>query len=169
MRGRKRKLGYRKYLEKKSTRVPRPLMISLPLTSYTNGPVDLAVTLHSRITSLPLPPSWVIDNALKVPITLCKLRVRSGGCRPRTDILITLTIDANMKWVISFVHQAINPDNCSLLGALPPMLTSVTSVANAISLLNSSKICSGNSDSDFLKNWQQRSLTLHNSNGTCTF
>lgn len=162
MGGRKRRLTYRKYTEKKSTCTTVPLVISLPLSSYTDVPVDSIETLYTRVTSFPLPPTWIINNAAKTPISICKLRISSGI---RADILITLTINAEKDWVISFIHHNINPDNCSLLNKLPSTLSSVDSIISTLSLIDSSKVCLGNSDPSFLTSWQHRSLTLHNASG----
>lgn len=164
MGGRKRRLTYRKYMEKKVAHRTTPLMISLPLSAYTDAPVDSIEILHSRISSLPLPPTWVVSNAAKSPLTICKLRV-SENLQPRADILVTLTIDPEKGWAVSFIHKHTNPDNCMLLSKLPSTLSSVHSISSTLSLIDSCKVCPGNSDSTFLESWQQRSLTLHNSSG----
>ena len=84
----------RKYSEMKSSHAIQPVVVSLPLSSYMDGPVDSAEVLY---ISFPLPPTWIIDNVTKVPLTLCLLHVSSGSLAPRADILITLTIISDSK------------------------------------------------------------------------
>ena len=143
MGGRKRPLAYRKYAERRNGHSTEPLVVSLPLSSYDTGPVESLVTLYQRIASLPLPPSWVVSNTANIPITLCKLRVTSQTQPPRADVLITLTINAQKEWVVSFIHQDIDPSNCPLLSNLPPTLPSVSSITNTLCLFNSSRVCVG--------------------------
>ena len=155
-------MAYRKYIERKTTRSTKSLVVSLPISSYVDAPVESTEILYTRITSaLPLPSNWIIDTATKVPITLCKLRISSESLPPRADILITLTITADKRWAVSFIHRSIDSSNCSLLSVLPPTVSSVAFIRSFMSLMDSSKMCLGNSDPTFLANWQQRSLTLH--------
>ena len=165
MGGRKRCLSYRKYTERKVARTSAPLPVSLPLSSYTDAPLNSIEVLHARLSTLPLPPSWVINNAAKAPITLCKLRISSGNLLPRADVVVTITINPDNPWTVAFIHDSVNPSNCSLLSTVHSTLSSITSVQRVLSLIDSSRICQGNPDSSFLESWQQRSLTLHNSTG----
>ena len=70
-----------------------------------------------------------------------------------------------MDWVVSFIHESVIASNCQLLSELPHKITSAASVTSILHLMDSSKVCLGNSDPLFLKNWQERSLNLHNSRG----
>ena len=144
---------------------PSTLMVSLPLSVYIDAPADSVDILHTRVTSLPLPPAWIVNNAAKTPLSLCKLVMNSGDIQPRARVLVTLTLKADKTWVVSFIHSDINPDNCPVFDRLPPTLTSVSSIRHALSLIDSNKVCSGNSDLSFIASWNQRSLTLHNTSG----
>ena len=84
MGGRKRRLTYIKYSEKKSSATTSTLTVSLPLSNYVDPPVDSVDTLHTRIVSLPLPPTWIVNNATKTPLSICKLHVNSEDLHPKT-------------------------------------------------------------------------------------
>ena len=166
MGGRKHRLCTLKYSERrKSKRVTIPRVVSLPLSSYINGHVTSTVALHSRLASLSLPQTWIVSNATTSPISICKLRISSGDMPPRADVLVTLAIHADMKWSISFIDRNIDPKNCSLLEKLPSSLSSISSIRSAITAIDCSKICVGNSDDTFIVSWHRRSLTLQNFDG----
>ena len=163
MGGKKHRLTSRKYSVRNYTNTSVSLVVSLPLAAYADAPVQSVGALCTRITSLPLPPTWTI--ASRTPLSICKLQINSEDAQPRASVLVTLTIRADQTWVVSFIHQAINPDGCVVLSRLPPTFLSADSIMHGLSLINSSKVCLGNSDQSFITSWKQRSLTLHNSTG----
>ena len=119
-----------------------PLTVSLPRSCYNDAPTTNASTLGTRIASLPqLPPTWVVSST-SVPITLCKLRNYNRTNHPlRVDVPLTLTVDADLKWSLSFLSPKLDPSNCRLLSDLPGHIHSVSSLLSVISLLDSSNMC----------------------------
>jgi len=96
-----------KYIERRKSTVSR--IVSLPLSSYIDGHVNSTKALYSRLTSISLPSTWIISNVTSMPITLCKLVMSSNNMSARANVLITITIHANMKWDISFIHSVSTP------------------------------------------------------------
>lgn len=141
-----------------------PLSVSFPISSYLNGQVADCGTLHNRLTSSPLPPTWVI-NEHKTPVIISKLRTFHELSPPRVDVVITLTISAELNWSVSFTNSKLNPMNCDLLQELPAVISNVSSVQRIFSLVDSSKVCIGNPDSNLIEMWQTRTMTLHGCNG----
>ena len=70
-----------------------------------------------------------------------------------------------MVAVIDEYLMQLDPGLCPLLSGVPSALTSAAAVCSLLRLLNSTKICIGNPDTQFLDIWKQRSLTLHGSSG----
>lgn len=135
-----------------------PLTVLLPIESYFEGRVQSSVTLHSRLTSVPLPSSWSIAST--DPLTLCKLRLRQEG---QADVTTTINISAELGWTVFYSDKELTSASSPLLTELPHKLVSVTAVYSLMSLLDSARVCVGNSDDKFLKLWHHRALTLHGS------
>ncbi len=138
-----------------------PLTVSLPIESYLGGHVQSSAALLSRLSSLSLPPSWIVAST--EPLTLCKLRVQQEGQASRADVTTTISISSQLGWTVFHSGKELTPTSCSLLSELPFELTSVTAVRHLITCLDSTKMCAGNSDEKFLKLWHHRTLTLHGS------
>ena len=49
-----------------------PLLVSFPITSYLGREVD-ATALHARLKFFGLPPTWIILDAPKIPVTLMQI------------------------------------------------------------------------------------------------
>ena len=178
MGGRKFRLSHRKNKERKQrlkknkslvVSIPRELVtitsfkLSFPISVYAEGTVSSLESLSSRLVSLPLPDSWIVAN--KRPLTLCKLRVQHDPSSARADVSMSLGITDQLQWSLSLTNKQLDPSLCPLLSGMPPALTSATIVCSLLRLLNSTKICVGNPDTQFLNIWKQRSLTLHGSSG----
>lgn len=141
-----------------------PLTVSIPASIYFSGPVMDVDTLRNRIASFPLPVYWIVDTAA-IPITLCKLNTYREKLPPRTSVFITVSIDGNMKWDVSFIQTKLNPKNCFLFKELPATISSVSCISTIVSLVDSCTVCEGNPDTDIIEVWRQRFLTLHGCNG----
>lgn len=141
-----------------------PLTVSIPASVYLSGPVMDVDTLRNRIASFPLPANWIVDTTA-VPFTLCKLCTYREKLPPRVSVFITVSIDGNMKWDVSFIQSKLNPKNCFLFEELPATISSVSCISIIMSLVDSCTVCEGNPDTDIIEMWRQRSLTLHGCNG----
>lgn len=139
------------------------LTVSLPLTSYLDSHVTALVDLHSRLSQHRLPSSWTLTS--RSPLTLCKLRVQlaeQGSC---VDVIAVITIKSDFEWTLSFMNHQLTPTMCPVLSQVPSKIASISSVHSMISLLESVKVCTGNTETRFIELWQHRSLTLHGSLG----
>ena len=138
------------------------LTISLPVASYISGLVHSSETLGTRLAaSLVLPPLWMTNSS--APLTLCKLRVGQEEQASRPDITTIIRLSDNLEWTLFIFGKELCPQSCPLLRELPLQLTSVAAVGDMMRLLDSTKLCVGNSDEKFLELWHHRSLTLHGS------
>ena len=72
MRGKRQCLTHRKYINSTRTYTKIPRVVALPLSAYIDGHVDSAEALFSRLSILPLPSTWVINNSTSTPISICK-------------------------------------------------------------------------------------------------
>ena len=136
--------------------------LSLPLSLYLNGHVGTVDSLHSRLLSQSLPDSWVVSS--KSPLTLAKIRVQCQSPSARVDVAFTLSVCDDLNWSLLLFTLPLEPASCPLLQAIPTTLKSAAAVCSLMRLINSTKICIGNPDKNFLDQWRQRSLSLH---GTC--
>ena len=98
-----------------------PLTVSLPIESYFGGCVQSSVALHLRLTSLPLPSSWIIAST--DPLTLCKMRLHQEG---QANVTTTISIDGELGWTVFFSGKELTPTSCPLLAKLPHKLDSVS-------------------------------------------
>ena len=147
--------------------IPRNLItissfkISFPVAVYRDGSISSVDQLYSRLTSFPLPKSWIFASSK--PLVLSKVRVN-----PRTtqaDVLFTLTIDDQLKWSLFLHNVSVDLNRCPLLRAVPHALNSASFVHKVLNFVDTSKMCTGNSEQRLLDQWQRRSLTLHGSYG----
>ena len=83
----------------------------------------------------------------------------------RVDVSMSVGVTDQLQWLLSSTNKQLDPGLCPLLSGVPSALTSATAVCSLLRLLNSTKICVGNPDTQFLDIWKQRSLTLHGSSG----
>ena len=133
--------------------------VSIPLTSYIDGHVVSSDALCHRLSSQPLPPLWMI---VCTPLTLCKLRVQQQEQASKADITISI-VSVNLEWILHFLKQELTPSKCPLLRELPMKLTNVTAVVRMMALIDSAKLCAGNSEEKFFGLWHHQALTLHGS------
>ena len=149
--------------------IPRELVtitsfkLSFPISVYAEGTISSLESLSSRLASLPLPDSWIIANTR--PLMLCKLRVQNDPSSARADVSMSVGVTDHLQWSLSLTNKQLDPGLCPVLSGVPSALTSATAVCSLLRLLNSTKICVGNPDTQFLDIWKQRSLTLHGSSG----
>lgn len=141
-----------------------PLCVSLPISSYRDAPCADVNTVRSRIKSCsPLPPTWVVNDT-DSPLILCKLKTFQL-LPPKINVSVTLSINDQLQWSVSFLQTKLDPTNCCILNGLAATVSSVSSLVTILSHIDSSKVCVGNPDTDILEMWHQRSLSLHGSNG----
>jgi hypothetical protein len=183
MGGRKFRLSRRKNEERKRqlkknkplvVSIPRELVtitsfkLSFPISVYTEGNISSLESLSSRLASLSLPDSWIIANTR--PLTLCKLRVQhEPSSSARADVSMSLSVTDQLQWSLSLTNKQLDPGLCPLLSGVPLTLTSAATVCSVLRILNSTKMCIGNPDKQFLDIWKQRSLTLHGSLGKSSY
>ena len=136
--------------------------ISIPVSAYREDLWYSLSKLCSRLSSTPLPKSWVI--CATKPFILSKVCVNTQTMN--SDILFTISIDAGMKWSL-FIQQALlDSRRCPLLQKVPVLtLNSVGTVRKLLSIVDALKICRGNPEKKFLDQWKQRFITLHSSSG----
>ena len=63
------------------------------------------------------------------------------------------------------MSKTLTSMQCPLIGQCPVRLNSVATVHNAIRLLDSSKICVGNSDNYLISQFLDDDVTLHKTSG----
>lgn len=151
----------RKRRREKKEQLVSPLTVSLPIEFYFGGHVQSSVALLSRLPSLPLTSSRTVAST--DPLSLCKLRSQQEGQSSRADVTISVGISSELGWSVFYSGKELTQTSCLLLAALPHELTSAAAVCHLMSVLDSAKVCAGNSDEKFLKLWHHRALTLHGS------
>ena len=153
--------------------IPRELVtitsfkLSFPISVYAEGTISSLESLSSRLASLPLPDSWIIAKSR--PLTLCKLRVQLDSSSARADVSMSVGVTDQLQWSLSLTNKQLDPGLCPLLSGVLSALTSATAVCSLLRLLNSTRICVGNPDTQFLDIWKQCSLTLHGSSGKSSY
>ena len=152
--------------------IPRNLItisafkISFPVSMFRDGAISSVDQLHSRLTSLSLPKSWMFASVK--PLVLSKVRVKPQTTQ--ADVLFSLTIDDRLEWSLFLQNVSLDFRRCPLLRRASLTLNSASAVHDLLNFIDTSKICNGNREKKFLDQWHQRSLTLHGSYGSvCAF
>ena len=129
-----------------------PPIVSLPLSLSLHEHISDADTLCTRITSILLPSTWIV-NSTRMPITLCKLQTRYNQLPLKVDVLVTLSVNSELKWDMALIHYNLNPMNCFLFGKFPSTVSNVSCIIDMMSIIDSCTVCVGNPDNNILKMW----------------
>ena len=81
------------------------------------------------------------------------------------SIIIGITIGCDLLWHITFLSNTLTSMQCPLIGQCPVQLNSISAVHNVIRLLDSSKICVGNSVNYLVSQFLDDDVTLHKISG----
>ena len=136
--------------------------VSLPRSIFTTSRVCSVKRLQSWVLAVGLPSSWVDvskhDGDMS-SLVLCK--VEHQPTHTRAAVSFTLTVADDFKWSLGVTLQKLqlNVENCELLSATPKLLDSSSHIHQLLSLLNSSKICRGNSSAKYLRLMEHRAQT----------
>jgi len=135
-------------------------------------PIPRQVTadvIHSQVTTLMSSssftdshPSWKIATA-DPALTLCKLEVQQLSSSEALcgRVMMSLSINAELKWTVHYLQHQLTAANCPLLSSLPDTISNVAEIVQIIKTLDAAKYCVGNCDQDFVDYWQYRLSTLH--------
>ena len=116
--------------------------------------------LADQLSLSPLPSPWIIFSPS--PLILCRMKVY-----PQMYVVVELTlrIDSSSKWTLFFREHELSSPTCPLLIGLPLEITNAESVHLVVQRLDSSKVCAGNPEEQYVAVCQQRAVTLHGISG----
>ena len=130
----------------------RVLPVRIPASLYMTRPVPDIPALHKQLLeSKCLPSGWVCSVTSNTSLALCKLTVPEGLASAKIAYMVTVSCDFSWKVSIEFQVQ----ENV-ILHTAPTLLTSAMSVMNVVEMLDSYKVCVGNSDEKFSRLIAQR-------------
>ena len=78
---------------------------------------------------------------------------------------LTLRIDSSSKWTLFFKEHELSSPTFPLLIGLPLEITNAESVHLVEQRLDSSKVCAGNPEEQYVAVYQQRAGTIHGISG----
>ena len=116
--------------------------------------------LADQLSLSPLPSPWIIFSPS--PLILCRMKVS-----PQMYVVVELTlrIDSSSKWTLFFREYELSLLTCPLLIGLPLEIKNAESVHLVVQRLDSSKVCAGNPEDQYVVVCQQRAVTLHGISG----
>lgn len=155
MGGRRFRLNVCKYQEPKKpksfivsiklTRGISVFPISLPRELYLACPVSTLAVLKARLEEKPLLPHWFLSGSTSA-LSLFKIDHQHGA----VEATFTVCIDEHLQWSVNISSRNFTPLNNPALASIPPVLASVSSVMQLFALLDSCRMCMGNSEQKFL-------------------
>lgn len=168
MGGRRQRLSVRKYQESKKplslivtiklTKEISVLTISLPRELYMTCPVETLPALKARLQTTSLPPQWFFLSAsASVSIFKCQHQDRA------VEVFCTVNIDEQLHWSVNIHGRNLTPVNSPTLACLPSILNSISCMSQILALLDSCRLCMGNSEKFLEVARHQR--CLHQGNG----
>lgn len=131
---------------------PPPLVVSLPVSSYTSALVGDVAQLRSRLqTSSFLPSGWAFSDgqpgaSLSTPLMLHKLPELGVAA----GVVFTLQVMHDRVWKLR-IGESIVESSIELLKDCVLHIGCVNHILHLLSLLDEAICCVGNSDSIFLE------------------
>jgi len=124
-------------------------VVSIPLQ------VDV---IHSQVTTLMSSsftdshPSWKVATA-DFALTLCKLEVQQLSSSEALcgHVIMSLSINAELKWTVHYLQHQLTAANCPLLSSLPDTISNVAEIMEFIKTLDAANYCVGNHDQDLVE------------------
>ena len=116
--------------------------------------------LANQLSLNPLPSPWIVFSPS--PLILCRMKVY-----PQMHVVVELTVhtDSSLKWTLYFREHKLSLHACPLLTGLPLEFTNAESVHLVVQRRDSSKVCAGNPEDQYIAVCQQRTVTLHGMSG----
>ena len=117
--------------------------------------------MQSQLLNI-FPAAWTI--ASKDPsLVLCKFHFHGCGTTINVNrtVIYCVSIDQKLNWSLSLQNRTIHFGVCSMLGLLPTLVNSCAKLKSVLDVLDVAYVCSGNSDHQFLQQWQYNASTLH--------
>lgn len=151
----------RKNGERKKYATPTSLVISIPTSKLPTSNID---SLESQLsTSKPL--SWtltaVFEEEYGEKLVICYIETPQ-----QTPIIkYSITIRQDFSWFLGVFGNTLMPQSCPVLRYTPDTLDSVDRVLQFISVIESSKICRGNSEEKFMELAKRRIGVFKNHSG----
>ena len=156
MGGRRNRLSVRKYQESKKplslivtiklTKEISVLTISLPRELYMTCPVKTLPAMKARLETTSLPPQWFLLSAsASLSIFKCQHEGRA------VEVFCTVNIDEQLHWSVNIHGRNLTLVNSFTLAYLPSVLSSISCMSQILALLDSCRLCIGNSEKKFLE------------------
>ena len=140
--------NYEKQIVKK--RVGRPAKKKKHQTS--TPPTEVSVTALSDLTDSPLPSNqWIIQNHSPDNVIICKMSSQLSSDRHSLSVTHCLTINSDFSWTLSVHGMKIDAHVCPLLSKISTKLSKKNSLQQLLSLLDSSMVCPGHPDEQFME------------------
>ena len=148
--------------------IPRHLVavpnfvVSFPLSALTSASAVGLDMLHSRLgKSRMLPSAWMnISGGTPLHnLTLCKIAYYEET--NRACLTFTVVIDEKFRWKITISNHHLDGSNSHMLLGVPETVQSVDNIIQLLSLLDSSKLCTGVSDGKYHSAFNHHKNTLH--------
>ena len=133
---------------------PQQMVVSFPLSAYKLLVAGNSTTLFSRLRRISsLPVGWIMMDSSEVmsssrPHILCKMELHPPNIVP--SLLFTITFNNDCTWQLMVCERLVNLESCSLLSTISS-IQSVDAVTELFSMLNCSKFCEGNRETNFME------------------
>ena len=156
MGGRRHRLSARKYHERTKplslivcidrAKLHVSLPISLPRELYMTCPVGSLSALKARFETQSLPAQWFLSSSYS-SLSLFKIQHQQGN----VEASCTVSIDETLQWSVSICGRTVTPMNSLALSSIPSVLNSTSCVLRLLALLDSCRLCAGNSEEKLLE------------------
>ena len=156
--GRKTSLCSNKWRWKKPTslvvsvplsNLPAFFQVSLPTSIYEHAPVAAPKQLYQRALALGvLPSGWTTVESTSPELTLVQLKAMSvPGDSSTAHIKFSLTVSNSLHWTLTIYGRPITAFGPSTL----LQLSNAADLSSLLNTLQSSTVCTGNNDSQFIE------------------
>ena len=156
MGGRRHRLSVRKYQERKKplflvvsiklTKEISVLTISLPRELYMTCPVRTLPALKARLEMQSLSSHWFLSSNSTPSLSLFKVEHQDRT----VEATFSIYIDEYLQWSVNICSKTLTHLNSPTLASIPSTLDSISSVMQLFALLDSCRMCTGNSEQKFL-------------------
>lgn len=124
---------------------PETLSLSIPLSVYTTAPAPHVAAVQIRFSNTrALLLIWTLVK-LEEEVT-SKIVLYRVTRQPVTPTSFSLMIDRDFLWTLHVLTNIISSQSCRVLSSMPSHLKSVAEVVGILHLVESTNICTGNSD-----------------------
>ena len=110
-------------------------------------PVDTLPALMAQLEVQFLPPQWFL---LSADSSLSLFKVARQQVCSSTKVAIAIQVDEHRQWSLAICGKVLAPASSATFAQIPQVLGSMPCIFQLLNLLESTRLCVGNSEQRFL-------------------